>query len=143
MNARTTMSVTALAVAVVAICVRIYTQASSRVEQPVPCAASCVAAGSQPAAECPIARAAEEGCLYRTRERVSTEPGSTSAQVPVVDESKCVGCGKCVRIAPGVFQIDAKTGKAKVVDPDGADRHTIQRAIDNCPFDALSWSRPK
>ncbi|NIR86625.1 ferredoxin, partial [Candidatus Bathyarchaeota archaeon] len=37
-----------------------------------------------------------------------------------------------------VFEMNEE-GKAYVVDPEGADEETIQRAIDQCPSQAISW----
>ena len=41
-------------------------------------------------------------------------------------------------IAPDVFEIN-EAGLAYVADPEGADEETIQRAIDQCPSQAISW----
>lgn len=57
---------------------------------------------------------------------------------PVVDKNACVGAAVCVGVAPEVFDLDEE-GKAFVKDPGGADEETIQRAIDGCPEDAISW----
>jgi ferredoxin len=57
---------------------------------------------------------------------------------PVVDKDICQGHTVCVGIAPQVFEIDSN-GKSSVKDPEGADTETIQRAIDACPVEAISW----
>lgn len=57
---------------------------------------------------------------------------------PVVDRDACTGAAVCVSVAPEVFELDDE-GKAVVKDPEGADERTIQRAIDGCPVDAISW----
>lgn len=57
---------------------------------------------------------------------------------PIVDESVCEGHQICVGIAPEVFEIK-ENGKSHVHDPDGADKSDIQRAIESCPVDAISW----
>jgi ferredoxin len=55
-----------------------------------------------------------------------------------VDQELCTGAQICVIIVPGVFELNEE-GKAYVVDPEGADDETIQRAIDQCPVQAISW----
>ncbi len=57
---------------------------------------------------------------------------------PVVDKEVCQGHAVCVGLAPDVFELDDE-GKSEVVDPEGSDESTIQRAIDGCPVDAISW----
>lgn len=57
---------------------------------------------------------------------------------PKVDQDLCTGAQVCVIIAPDVFEMNEK-GKAYVVDPEGADEETIQRAIDQCPSKAIFW----
>ena len=57
---------------------------------------------------------------------------------PKVDQDLCTGDQVCVTIAPDVFEINEE-GLAYVVDPEGADEDTIQRAIDQCPSQAISW----
>ena len=51
-----------------------------------------------------------------------------------VDELTCIGCGKCVRWAPGTFEVEAsKYGRARVIDQQGDDALTVQVAIEVCP----------
>jgi ferredoxin len=57
---------------------------------------------------------------------------------PKVDQNLCTGDQVCVTIAPYVFEIN-EGGKAYVSDPEGADEMTIQRAIKQCPSQAISW----
>ena len=57
---------------------------------------------------------------------------------PKVDQEICTGDQVCVTIAPEVFDINDK-GKSYVKDPKGADEETIQKAIDQCPSQAISW----
>lgn len=54
---------------------------------------------------------------------------------PHVDSSKCIGCGKCVKVAPEAFEIDTDTGKAKIKD--GASQEAIERGAKACPVDAI------
>lgn len=60
-------------------------------------------------------------------------------KVPVVNKDICIGCGACVAICPGVFQIGAD-GKSEITNPNGAGESEIQQAIDGCPVKAISWS---
>ena len=73
----------------------------------------------------------------------TADQAAAGRKVPVVDADKCVGCVKCVRIAPKVYQMDPTTGKAKVVNPQGADQATIQKSIDVCPRKAITWGQAK
>lgn len=57
---------------------------------------------------------------------------------PVVDRDLCTGAAVCVALAPDVFELDSE-GISTVKDPEGADEQTIQKAIDGCPEDAISW----
>ena len=51
---------------------------------------------------------------------------------------KCVGCRRCVKIAPHTFKLDPDTEKAKVVNPEGDPPATINEAIRSCPTEAIS-----
>lgn len=57
---------------------------------------------------------------------------------PEVNQDLCTGDQVCLTIAPDVFEIN-EAGLAYVTDPEGADEETIQRAIDQCPSQAISW----
>ena len=62
------------------------------------------------------------------------------AQVPVVDQDTCIGCGACAGVCPKVFRIEAD-GKSHVISPAGASEGEIQAAIDGCPVSAISWKK--
>jgi ferredoxin len=53
-----------------------------------------------------------------------------------VDRDLCIGSGDCVDTAPAVFELD-DDGKARVIDPDGADVDVIVDAAANCPVTAI------
>jgi ferredoxin len=57
---------------------------------------------------------------------------------PKVDQDLCTGDQVCITIASYVFEIN-EDGKAYVKDPEGADKETIQHAINQCPSQAISW----
>ncbi len=61
------------------------------------------------------------------------------ARVVYVDMDECIGCESCVEIAPAVFSFDESSGKASVVNPDGAPEEVIQEAIDICPASCIHW----
>lgn len=51
----------------------------------------------------------------------------------IVDNNKCVSCGRCTEICPDVFQMDSK-GKIKVV---GDDIDCALNAADQCVTHAI------
>lgn len=55
-----------------------------------------------------------------------------------VDQERCTGDQICITIAPYVFELN-EASLSSVVDPDGADDATIQRAIAQCPSQAIRW----
>lgn len=62
----------------------------------------------------------------------------TSEPRPKVNAAKCVGCGRCTRIAKNTFAIDAKTKKAYVKNATGDADTLIRRAADRCRKKAIS-----
>lgn len=59
--------------------------------------------------------------------------------IPVVDQSQCIGCGLCVDLAPGTFELNAAS-LSEVINPTGDPEEVIQEAIDNCPVSCISWA---
>lgn len=53
-----------------------------------------------------------------------------------VNEDKCVGCGRCARVAPKNFAMDGIIRKAVVISPKISDM--TKQAIDICPVSAIS-----
>ncbi len=53
-----------------------------------------------------------------------------------VDRALCIGSGDCVDTAPDVFELD-DDDKARVIDPDGAERDVVLDAAANCPVTAI------
>ncbi len=55
---------------------------------------------------------------------------------PRVDPSKCIGCTKCVRVAPDAFKMDPSTNKAEVKP--GAPAASVERGATACPVGAVT-----
>jgi len=55
----------------------------------------------------------------------------------VVDHNLCIGCGTCVTIAPGVFEMN-ENNKSVVLDASAADPETVLMAAQSCPVMAIS-----
>ncbi len=55
-----------------------------------------------------------------------------------IDPHKCVGCGRCVMMAPQNFVMNGETRKAMVLLSEKTKK--TQRAIDICPTVAISLS---
>jgi ferredoxin len=53
-----------------------------------------------------------------------------------IDQSKCIGAGNCVNIAPAAFQLDEES-IAYLVDPASVDDDTLLDAARSCPTDAI------
>lgn len=60
-----------------------------------------------------------------------------SSGKPSIIAAKCVGCGKCVRLASRTFAMDAKTEKAYVKNATGDAAATIAKAARACPAAAI------
>lgn len=56
----------------------------------------------------------------------------------IVDEERCIGCGRCVEICPAVFFVDEEIGKSRVIDPDACEFvGCCEAAEENCPVEAI------
>jgi ferredoxin len=53
-----------------------------------------------------------------------------------VERDLCIGSGNCVRLAPGVFELDGEE-IAVVLDPARADRATLEGVANRCPAGAI------
>jgi ferredoxin len=60
-----------------------------------------------------------------------------------VDPARCQGHGRCVLINPALFDMD-DDGFAVVLDPEptGTAVADADRAIGNCPEQAIAWAPP-
>ena len=71
---------------------------------------------------------------------VSLWAGSdTETEAIFVDECACIGCGKCVHVAPQTFALEDQWGRARVHTQWGDDRETIAEAIATCPVSTISY----
>lgn len=60
---------------------------------------------------------------------------------PVVDESKCIGCGMCVTTCGrGVYKFDYENKKAKVVNPNNC-MVACQTCANLCPMGAIEFAK--
>ena len=53
-----------------------------------------------------------------------------------IDQSRCIGAGNCVHIAPRAFQLD-EDNIAYLVDPGSVDDDVLLDAAKSCPTDAI------
>ena len=53
-----------------------------------------------------------------------------------IDQSRCIGAGNCVHIAPTVFQLDEEN-IAYLIDPGSVDDETLLDAARSCPTNAI------
>lgn len=53
-----------------------------------------------------------------------------------IDQSRCIGAGNCVHIAPKTFQLDEEN-VAYLVDPSAETDEDILDAAKSCPTDAI------
>lgn len=54
-----------------------------------------------------------------------------------VDQNKCVGCGKCAKIAPANFEMNSSR-KAQVKSNELTNQGLVSRAVSNCPVGAIN-----
>ncbi len=57
---------------------------------------------------------------------------------PVVDKDKCTGAAVCVAVAPDYFELGGD-GFSEAKDAEEYDEKTVEKAIDGCPENAISW----
>ena len=59
-----------------------------------------------------------------------------------IDQSRCIGAGNCVHIAPQAFQLDEEN-VAYLVDPAPVDDDVLLDAAKSCPTDAIYLDTPE
>lgn len=76
-------------------------------------------------------------CPLRNTDECACDSGEcTTGPCAVVDAERCVGCARCVRVAPEAFRMNPETGRAEVID--GASVEDIERGAQACPVKAIS-----
>ena len=77
---------------------------------------------------------------------MTDQPG-VQKKLPVVDKTKCIGCGTCTVIAEKSFKLGEdsraeaiykKDDQGKIVGYEGEEKN-VQEAIDCCAVQAISW----
>jgi len=63
----------------------------------------------------------------------------TTKKGAYVDQDICIGCTLCTQICPNVYAMQDDNGKSKAVNPSNDTEENIQKSIDACPVDAISW----
>ena len=90
-------------------------------------------AGPEAHAALPHDAASCEGWPYADSSDCPVATGSTAK--PHVDQDKCIGCKKCVRVAPDAFEMDKRTKKAEIKP--GAPAASVARGAKACPVGAV------
>ncbi len=57
----------------------------------------------------------------------------------IVDQEKCISCGRCEEICPAVFHLSEATGKSEVIDEEACEFvGCCEAAEENCPVEAIT-----
>ena len=66
----------------------------------------------------------------------------TAHMALIIDTARCQGHGRCALISPDLFEVD-DDGYGVVLDPApaGDAKADADRAIGNCPEQAIAWAR--
>lgn len=95
-----------------------------------PCAGQCSDC-VKTCADCPTAAtppcAEAQGC---------SGGGCAAEACATVDAARCIGCGKCVAVAPEAYRMNPQTGRAEIKP--GAPADAIARGARVCPVKAVN-----
>jgi len=57
----------------------------------------------------------------------------------IVDQEKCIGCGRCEENCPAVFHLNETIGKSEVIDEEACEFvGCCEAAEENCPVEAIT-----
>jgi ferredoxin len=56
-----------------------------------------------------------------------------------LDNQACIECGACADVCPEVFEMDERSGKARVIAFEITDRGCVEEAISTCPVECIFW----
>ncbi|MDR3568699.1 MAG: ferredoxin [Syntrophobacteraceae bacterium] len=56
-----------------------------------------------------------------------------------LDNQACIECCACADTCPEVFEIDERTGKARVIAFEITDKCCVEEAIAICPAECIYW----
>ncbi|MHC1727432.1 MAG: ferredoxin [Syntrophobacteraceae bacterium] len=57
-----------------------------------------------------------------------------------LDNECCIGCGACADLCPDIFEMDDRSGLARLIIFEVKDRACIEEAIALCPAECISWN---
>ncbi len=56
-----------------------------------------------------------------------------------LDNQSCIECGACAELCPEVFEMDDRSGKARVIVFDITEKSCVEEAILTCPAECIYW----
>ncbi len=56
-----------------------------------------------------------------------------------IDNESCIECGACADLCPEIFEMDERTGKARVIVFETERTECIDEAISICPAECINW----
>ncbi len=56
-----------------------------------------------------------------------------------LDSECCIGCGACAELCPEIFEMDDRSGLARVIVFEVTDTACAEEAIAICPVECISW----
>lgn len=96
-----------------------------------------------------IATQALSGCAdtatsdQAATQSVSTQTDNTAVEINkndnlAINAQKCIGCGKCARVASQNFVMNDQTHKAEVISHEVTSQTVVDRAVSGCPTKAIT-----
>jgi ferredoxin len=80
----------------------------------------------------------DENSSKETKDSQNIEVNVVKNDNLAIEQNKCVGCGKCARIAPANFEMNAETRKAQVKSNEIANQVLVNKAVASCHPEAIS-----